>query len=1518
MTKHFIYIVLLLLCSSTLIIAQNNAIFNGGSTDGHTKDCYAQPSNLNTTLSRGGNGDGHSKDCYVQTSNLNPALSAGGNGDGHSKDCYTQTSNLNAALSAGGDGDGSAKDCYTQSPVLTVNFNGGSNDGYSKDCYTQASNLNPIFSGGIGGDGQLNGCANEPLGCFLAINLGNDTAFCTGQTLTLDAGNFPGGATYEWQDSSSAQTFLVDTSGTYYVFVTDTAGCTGIDSIVVIVNPVPVVNLGNDTAFCTGNNLILNAGNAGATYLWQNNPIPAYQNQTLIVNSTGIYFVTASFGTCTDTDSITVTVNQIVTTNLPDSIICQGDSALIFGNYQTVAGTYRDTVLASTGCDSILVQQLNVNPTYNQNLGTVTICQGDSALILGNYETVAGIYSNTYQSINGCDSIVAQTLNVSPIHVVDLGNDTAFCAGNNLTLNASAGASSYQWMNGVGFPYNQQTFNVSSTGTFYVVTTLGACTTSDTINITVNPIVTTNLSNEIVCQGDSALIFGNYQTIAGNYYDTLNASTGCDSIIIKQLIVNPIYNQNLGTVTICQGDSALILGNYETIAGTYSDTLTSINGCDSIFSQTLNVSPSHNVNLGNDTAFCAGNSLLLDAGVGASSYQWINGVGFPYNQQTFNVSNTGTYYVVTTLGACTTSDTINITVNPIVTTNLANEIVCQGDSALIFGNYQTVAGNYYDTLNASTGCDSILVKQLVVNPTYNQNLGTVTICSGDSALIFGNYETIAGTYSDTLTSINGCDSIVNQTLSVLSNSSVNLGNDTTFCAGNSLLLDAGSGNSYLWQDGFTSTQTYLVTSSGLYYVTVSLGACSATDSINITVNPIVTTNLANEIVCQGDSALIFGNYQTVAGNYYDTLNASTGCDSILVKQLVVNPTYNQNLGTVNICQGDSALILGNYETVAGTYSDTLTSINGCDSIVSQTLNVSPSHNVNLGNDTAFCAGNSLLLDAGVGASSYQWINGVGFPYNQQTFSVSSTGTYYVVTTLGACTTSDTINVTVNPIQTTIIGNYTICQGDSQLIFGNYQTVAGFYNDTIIASTGCDSILSEQLIVNPVYNYSLTPVSICLGDSALIFGNYETVAGIYYDSTQTLNGCDSIVAQTLNINPTPIVNLGNDTAFCTGNSLTLDAGAGATSYQWMNGSGFPYNQQTYTVSSTGTYYVTATIGVCSATDSIDITLIQPIYTNLTNISVCQGDSSLIFGNYETVAGNYFDTLMAASTGCDSILVQQLIVNPNVSTNTTATICNGDSILLGGAYQNTSGSYYDTLQTQAGCDSLVITLLNVTNGFTTNWADTICEGESLFVGGAFQLVTGIYYDSFQAANGCDSLVITNLLVSPKPTVIATASPSYIVAGESAQLNATGGGTYQWSPLNNLTCGTCANPVASPLETTIYTVTVDSNGCIASDTTLVEVDDEFFIPEGFSPNGDGVNDLFEIVGIAKYPNNDIIIINRWGNKVFEAAPYKSDWDGTSQFGVKFGEKLPTGTYFYILDLGKENPSGKQEIKGYIYINR
>jgi gliding motility-associated-like protein len=90
---------------------------------------------------------------------------------------------------------------------------------------------------------------------------------------------------------------------------------------------------------------------------------------------------------------------------------------------------------------------------------------------------------------------------------------------------------------------------------------------------------------------------------------------------------------------------------------------------------------------------------------------------------------------------------------------------------------------------------------------------------------------------------------------------------------------------------------------------------------------------------------------------------------------------------------------------------------------------------------------------------------------------------------------------------------------------------------------------------------------------------------------------------------------------------------------------------------------------------------------------------------------------------------------------------------------------------------------------------------------------------------------------------------------------------------------------------------------------------VPEGFSPNGDGVNDNYVIRGLQIYPKNKLSIFNRWGNLVFKAEPYRSDWDGTSTFGLNIGgDKLPTGVYYYILDLGDDS----KPTKGYIYLNR
>jgi len=101
----------------------------------------------------------------------------------------------------------------------------------------------------------------------------------------------------------------------------------------------------------------------------------------------------------------------------------------------------------------------------------------------------------------------------------------------------------------------------------------------------------------------------------------------------------------------------------------------------------------------------------------------------------------------------------------------------------------------------------------------------------------------------------------------------------------------------------------------------------------------------------------------------------------------------------------------------------------------------------------------------------------------------------------------------------------------------------------------------------------------------------------------------------------------------------------------------------------------------------------------------------------------------------------------------------------------------------------------------------------------------------------------------------------------------------------------------------------------STTITYPTDFFIPDGFSPNGDGINDLLVIRGIANYPKNTMAIFNRWGNKVFEASPYQNTWDGRSMFGVRVGgNELPIGTYFYVLDLH----DGSSTYKGSFYLNR
>ena len=133
----------------------------------------------------------------------------------------------------------------------------------------------------------------------------------------------------------------------------------------------------------------------------------------------------------------------------------------------------------------------------------------------------------------------------------------------------------------------------------------------------------------------------------------------------------------------------------------------------------------------------------------------------------------------------------------------------------------------------------------------------------------------------------------------------------------------------------------------------------------------------------------------------------------------------------------------------------------------------------------------------------------------------------------------------------------------------------------------------------------------------------------------------------------------------------------------------------------------------------------------------------------------------------------------------------------------------------------------------------------------------------------------------------------------------GTITYVP-NNESCG---------LDSIQYNL-CNTAGCSSAWVYITTICNEFFVPEGFSPNGDGVNDMFIIKGLNNYPNNTLTFFNRWGNEVYAVTNYQNDWNATSNKGLRVGgELLPVGTYFYILDLGVD---GKAPIKGYVYINR
>ncbi len=142
-----------------------------------------------------------------------------------------------------------------------------------------------------------------------------------------------------------------------------------------------------------------------------------------------------------------------------------------------------------------------------------------------------------------------------------------------------------------------------------------------------------------------------------------------------------------------------------------------------------------------------------------------------------------------------------------------------------------------------------------------------------------------------------------------------------------------------------------------------------------------------------------------------------------------------------------------------------------------------------------------------------------------------------------CNKDTTVSITVLPAIPVVNNNQVICQGDSLLIYGAYQNLAGIYYDSLQSINGCDSVLTTTLSINPIFLINQND-SICIGDSLLIYGTYQNASGLYYDSLQSINGCDSLLSTLLTVNPLPMISIASfnpDTLCDNGGVVALPIG-----------------------------------------------------------------------------------------------------------------------------------------------------------------------------------------------------------------------------------------------------------------------------------------------------------------------------------------------------------------------------------------
>lgn len=452
---------------------------------------------------------------------------------------------------------------------------------------------------------------------------------------------------------------------------------------------------------------------------------------------------------------------------------------------------------------------------------------------------------------------------------------------------------------------------------------------------------------------------------------------------------------------------------------------------------------------------------------------------------------------------------------------------------------------------------------------------------------------------------------------------LDLGPNLESCQSQVVALLAQSGfTHYLWQDGWIFPD-YTATDPGTYWVTAT-DECGETqsDTIVISVIPGLSFDLGEGMtICPGDSVQInvVANYTTYQWYPEEGVNCAT-CPETAIKPeattkyfliasdeaeclssdtltITVLPTYFIE-ETVSICAGESIELFGNSVSEAGIYPYTYTSAVGCDSTVQITLEVLP--NSETQEVLNICEGEEIDIFG-------EFISQEGL-YHQSYIAANG------------CDSTHFIQLNVMPIIYTF-ENIFPCIGETLMLFGEEVTESGSYDATFTGITHCDSIHTVTVeFVDEVNTQEV--ITICLGETATLFGEETFMAGNYSASFLSLAGCDS----------THLVEL-----------IVLDTTSSESFHTICEGEALEIFGESFTA--TGTY--AAIFSAENGCDSSHYAHLEvlPMATSFEAISICQGEEAPIFGQMEHLAGEYIQVFEAAN-GCDSVATINLVVNDSL--------------------------------------------------------------------------------------------------------------------------------------------------------------------------------------------------------------------------------------------------------------------------------